>query len=85
MDSVSTSYNQGSGVEGGGAKGSPEVESGLGVLRFGGWSQGLGLRVPDQWSYTGTTLIRKCHHRALRIILLQGPRGLRFLMSQVPL
>ena len=40
--------------------------------------------------YGGTLLIRKCpppqdHHRALGISLLQGPRGMRFLMREVPL
>ena len=45
-------------------------------------------RVPVQ--YRGTSLVRnrtppKGPHRALGIVLLQGPRGRRFLMSEVPL
>jgi len=39
--------------------------------------------------YRDTSLIRNCpppqdHHRALGIILLKGPRGALFLMSEVP-
>ena len=41
-------------------------------------------------SYRGTSLIRNStppwgHHRALGIVLLYGPRGALFLMSEVPL
>ena len=40
--------------------------------------------------YRGTSLIRNRpppydHHRALGMVLLQGPRGALFLMSEVPL
>jgi len=40
--------------------------------------------------YKGTSLIRNRplpddHHRPLGTVLLQGPRGGRFLMSEVPL
>ena len=43
----------------------------------------------DANTYRGTLLIRnstppKDHHRALGIVLLQGPRGALFLMSEVP-
>ena len=44
----------------------------------------------DQAELQGTSLTRNSplhhdHHRALGIILLQGLRGARFLMSEVPL
>jgi len=48
-------------------------------------------RMDCTWgSYRGTSLIRNSphpqgHHRALGIVLLYGPRGALFLMSEVPL
>ena len=50
-------------------------------------------RVPDESfrsEYRGASLIRKrpptrTYPRALGIVLLQGPRGALFLMSEVPL
>jgi len=43
-----------------------------------------------EWKYRGTSFIRKRptpwdHHRALGVGLLQGPKGRRFLVSEVPL
>ena len=45
---------------------------------------------PAELGYWDTSLIRNSpppqdHYRALGIVLLQGPRGARFLMSEVPL
>jgi len=45
---------------------------------------------PGEMRYRGTSLIRNSappqdHHRALGIVLLQGPRRRVFLMSEIPL
>ena len=50
----------------------------------------FGDRTTPPYLYRGASLIRNCppppdHHRALGIVLLKGPRGVLFLMSEVPL